>query len=141
LFLDAPITCALDETYGGGTVRLYNGGGLTEVGIEHLRADSDFEHRRDENHGWTFITFTDAENCWVRDVASFHFGFACVEALEGTRRLTVAEAECWGLVSEGAGARRYAFNLDDAQYCLVRNCYTRFDRHQFVTGSLTHGPN
>jgi hypothetical protein len=141
LFLDAPITCALEEKYGGGTARRCDRGSVMEVGIEHLRADSDFEHDRDEDHGWIFITFMDAENCWVRNVASFHFGFACVQAMEGTRRLTVADAECWWPVSKVAGDRRYAFNLDDAQYSLVRNCYTRFDRHQFVTGSLTHGPN
>ena len=39
------------------------------------------------------------------------------------------------------GGRRYAFVMDDAEFCLVRDCLTENDRHQFVTGSNTSGPN
>ena len=50
--------------------------------------------------------------------------------------MTVRDCSSLDPVSIITGERRYAFSLADAQLCLVENCFTRNDRHQFVTDSL-----
>jgi hypothetical protein len=147
VFLDAPITCALEQRYGGGTIQRYERTGrIQHIGIEHIRGDSDFlcvptAACKDENHAQSFIEFADAQHCWVRDVTAAHFVFACVTAGPGTKWLTVADSESLNPVSRVDGGRRYAFHLAGAEYCLIRNCRNRFDRHQFATSERTHGPN
>jgi hypothetical protein len=44
-------------------------------------------------------------------------------------------------VSKIEGGRRYAFHLRGAQLALVQKCHSEKGRHDFVTGSLTAGPN
>ena len=157
--LDEPITCALEQQYGGGTIYKYTWSSrITNVGIEYLRGISDFNpsvttnagasspYFSDENHGWTCIMFSNAvANAWVRNVTDQYFGYACVSSsgnkYSGTRNITVRDCNSLDPVSIITGERRYAFVLNDSQFCLIQNCYTRNDRHQFVTMSLTTGPN
>lgn len=152
--LDAPLTCAIDQYYGGGTIRKYTWSGrLQNCGVEDLRGVSDFDpavtsttgassaYYADEDHGWTFIQFRAIEHGWVRRVTSQFFGYSCVALLSGAKWVTVADCSSLDPVSIITGGRRYAFVMDDCELCLVRNCYTRKDRHQFVTQSLTTGPN
>lgn len=152
--LDTPITCALESQYGGGTIQTYTWSGrITNVGVEYLRGVSNFDpliqtntgasgnYYSDENHGWIFIGLDTVENAWVRNVTDQYFGYACVSASSGTRNLTVRDCTSLDPVSIITGSRRYAFVLNDSQFCLIQNCSTRNDRHQFVTQSLTVGPN
>jgi len=142
IILDAPLTCALEAKYGGGTIRKFTWAGrINNVGIEDLRGDSDYVAPDDEDHGWVFISLDSVENAWVRRVTSRHFGYACVQLSSGTRTTTVRDCKSLDPVSIITGSRRYAFVLDDCTLCLVQSCYTDEDRHQFVTHSLTHGPN
>ena len=157
--LDEPISCALDQQYGGGTIYRYTWSSrIANVGIESLRGISDFNpsvttnagasssYYSDEDHGWTFIMFSNAvANAWVRNVTAQYFGYACVSIsgnkYSGTRNITVRDCHSLDPVSIITGSRRYAFVLNDAQFCLIQNCDTHKDRHQFVTQSLTTGPN
>jgi hypothetical protein len=142
IFLDTPIVCAIESRYGGGTVRRFTWEGrIQHVGIEDLEGVSDFTAPDDENHAWTFIQLQAVEHAWVRRVTARHFGFAAVSLGRGARNVTVSECEGLDPVSQVTGGRRYAFVMDDAELCLVRECRTRQDRHQFVTQSLTTGPN
>jgi autotransporter-associated beta strand protein len=143
VFVDAPITCAIDAHYTNGTIRPFTWSGLiTNVGIEHIYAKSDyFGSNTNETHGWTFIQFDKTINGWVRDVVSQYFGYSCVNLNSGDKFITVQDCQSLDPVSIITGGRRYAFAMNDVQYCLVKNCYTRQDRHQFVTQSLTIGPN
>lgn len=142
IMLDAPLTCAIEAVYAGGTIRKITWAGrINNVGIEDIRGVSDYAASDDEAHGWTFIDLRSVENAWVQRVTSQYFGFGCVAQHSGTRGTTVRDCKSLDPISIITGSRRYAFNLDDAQYCLVQNCYTLKDRHQFVTGSLTIGPN
>ena len=142
IIIDAPLTCALETKYGGGTIRKFTWSGrINNVGIEDLRGDSDYLAPDDEDHGWVFISLDSVENAWVRRVTSQHFGYACVQLSSGTRTTTVRDCKSLDPVSIITGSRRYAFPLNDCTLCLVQNCYTDEDRHQFVTHSLTHGPN
>lgn len=152
--LDSPLTCALEAQYGGGTIKNYSWSGrINNVGIEDIRGISDFDpsvttntgassyYYSDELHALDFIQAGAVENAWVRRVTSESFGYACVHLTGGSRAVTVSDCQSLDPVSEITGSRRYAFSLSDARDCLVQNCYTRNDRHQFVTDSLNTGPN
>lgn len=159
--LDEPITCALDQQYGGGTNFSYAWPArISNVGVEYLRGISGFNpsvvtntsastnYFSDENHTWAFVDFEGAvANGWVRNVTASNFAYACVQlsgasaSRPGVRNITVRDCTSLDPVSEITGGRRYAFVLNDSQFCLIQNCYTRNDRHQFVTQSLTVGPN
>jgi autotransporter-associated beta strand protein len=143
IFVDSPITCAIDRQYTNGTIRKFTWSGrITNSGIEHIYAKSDFfGNNTNENHGWIFVQFNNIENGWARDLVSQYFGYACVALYGGTKCVTVSDCQCLDPVSIITGGRRYAFVMDDNRLCLVRNCYTRQDRHQYVTQSLTTGPN
>ncbi len=159
--LDEPITCALEQQYGGATIFSYSWPGrITNVGIENLRGISYFNpsvvtnfgapsnYPADENHTWGFIDFEGAvANGWVRNVTASNFAYSCVQlngtsaSKPGVRNITVRDCTSLDPISVIDGGRRYAFVLNDSQFCLIQNCYTRNDRHQFVTQSLTVGPN
>jgi len=142
IMVDAPLTCAIEAKYAGGTIREFTWAGrISRVGIEDIRGDSDYAAADDEAHGWVFIRLGAVENVWVRRVTSEHFGYACVQLSGGTRAATVRDCKSLNPVSIITGSRRYAFPMDDCTLCLVQNCYTLKDRHQFVTQSLTTGPN
>ena len=92
IILDAPLTCAIEAQYGGGTIRKYTWSGrINNVGIEDIRGVSDFDpsvtsttgasppYYADEAHGWTFIALDTVENAWVRRVTAQHFGYSCVQ--------------------------------------------------------------
>lgn len=154
IIVDAPLTCALEAQYGNGTIQAYAWSGrITNVGIEDLYGISDFDssvttntgasayYYSDELHSLDFIEADTVEDAWVRRVTSQYFGYACVHLTGGTRAVTVSDCDSLDPVSIITGGRRYAFSLADARHCLVQNCYTRNDRHQFVTDSLNTGPN
>ena len=159
--LDAPLTCALEQQFGGGTIFSYAWPGrMTNVGVENLRGISYFNptvltntsattnYFGDENHTWEMASFEGAiANGWARNLTASNFAYACVSlagtsaSRPGVRNITVRDCTSLDPVSEITGGRRYAFVLNDCQFCLNQNCYTRNDRHQFVLQSLTVGPN
>ncbi|MGC4017336.1 MAG: hypothetical protein QM755_22900 [Luteolibacter sp.] len=150
IFIDEPVTTALDATYGGGQIWKYtwNGHRVRLSGIENLKGMSDYDATIksgsdfvDENHAWTFVSFTRVEDCWAKRVASRYFGNNCVSITSSSRQVSVLDCISQNPVSQVTGGRRYAFNIDDATLCLFWNCSTTQDRHQYVSGSLTNGPN
>ena len=144
IFIDVPVTCAIDAGYANGTIRkLTRSGRITNSGIEHIRGVSDYNASvtDDENHASTFVNCNGLENGWVRDVVSQYFVNTCVYLSGGCKFVTVADSQCLDPISQITGGRRYAFSVEGAVSCLVANCYTRQDRHQFVTLSRVTGPN
>ena len=158
--LDEPLTCALDQQYGGGQIFSYIWSGrITNVGIEHLRGISCFNpsvtasyngttYYSDALHTWDFIHFYGAvANAWARNVTASNFAYSCVHAestgasTPGVRGITVRDCTSLDPVSPIDGGHRYAFDLDYSGDILFQNCYTRNDRHQFVTHARTVGPN
>ena len=140
--VDGPLTCAIEQRWGGGTIRKYTWSGrITNVGVEFIRGVSDYVAADDEAHGWVFVSFSTVENAWARHVTSQHFGYSCVALYNATKWATVQDCQSLDPISIITGGRRYAFVMDGCQHCLVQNCYTLKDRHQFVTQSLTIGPN
>jgi len=142
VFLDAPLPTAIDATYGGGTIKKYTfAGRIEKCGVEDLRGLSVFASSTDESHGWTCIEIGAAQNCWVRRVTTRYFADNAVAMLKGAKWISVLNCTSLDPISVITGERRYAFLMDDAEFCLVRDCSTSNDRHQFVTGSNTAGPN
>ena len=144
VMIDEPLTTALDQNYGGGSLyaftwpQRYN-----NIGIENLRGQSYYNvnNTNDEDHAWVFLRFSNTEDCWVRNVVSQYFGKSCVSLQTGVKHATVVNCQCLDPISIIESERRYAFDLNSCQLCLVENCFTRQDRHSFITQSLTDGPN
>jgi hypothetical protein len=124
IFVDSPITCAIDAHFTNGTVRKFTWSGrISNSGIEHIYAKSDyFGNSTNENHGWIFVQFNSIEHGWARDLVSQYFGYACVALYSGAKHVTVSDCQCLDPISIITGGRRYAFVMDDDTLCLVRNC-------------------
>lgn len=148
VFVDAPLPQSFEQQYGGGTIRRYSWNGAIEnVGIENLRGDSDYTSDTAENHAWEFVsvgvshTSSRAENVWIRDITSIHFGDSSVVANPGSKWVTVDNAINLDPKSIITGGRRYSFDLS-GEFGLIANSQADQGRHDFVNNS-THpkGPN
>ena len=149
VFLDNPVVMGIGgEGYGVG--RLYKGSysRIKECGIENLTLDSRYDETiksgkdfADENHCWHAVRFLSAEHSWIRGVWTWHFGNSGVLLDSGAKLITVENCHVREPVSQVTGGRRYAFNMNDPQQCLVKDCTCDDDRHQFVLGSRVAGPN
>ena len=149
--VDAPVGNAFQEEYGGGCIYPYAfPGRIEQVGIESIRAISEFDNRilderkegeyADEDHGWDLVLLDRVQNAWVRNVTSVHFGYACVKVLGRTKWVTIQDCGCLDPVSEVRGSRRYSFPLS-GQLALVQRCLARRGRHDFVLHAWAPGPN
>lgn len=142
LTLDAPIVQPIETQYGGGEVRKYAyTGAIENVGIEAIRLESTFTSNNDENHGWEAIDMRRVVNGWVRQVTARYFGQGLVLVDSSCLFITVEDSACLDPKSQTTGGRKYSFHVDDSTYVLFQRCLTRGGRHDFVSGSLTPGPN
>lgn len=143
LIIDAPITTTIDQKFGGGAVSQISWPGrISNVGIENLSLESEFdpENSKDENHCWFAITMENIQNAWVRQVQFKHFAGSAV-ALYGTaRKITVEDCISTEPISEIAGQRRNTF-FTMGQQTLFLRCYAENGRHDFSTGYMAAGPN
>jgi hypothetical protein len=159
--VDAPITCAIEKRWGGGEVVKYEDSGrIQKVGIENLRAMSEFdptrrtreygnmdrpnyvaeEYYNDENHYRNFIIFDNTKNGWVRNATALHFVYSMVGTQRGARSITVQDCVSRAPVSMRAGARRFTFALR-GQLALVQRCLSDEGRHSFMSGQPTSSAN
>ena len=141
--IDAPITTALDSTYGGGTIYFYNDDGrINNCGIENLRCVSvyDKNNLKDEDHRWNAINIENAEDAWVRQITFEDFAGSAVSVLETSKRITVEDCKSLSPVSEIGGQRRYTF-LTTGQQTLFQRCYAENGYHDFAVGYCAPGPN
>jgi len=152
--IDAPIVCRIEQRWGGGEVYMQDRAGrIGFCGVEKMRGVSEFDPKvekeigrdkqkyyADEQHAWDFVHITNAEDVWVRDITALHFGYSAVEIANATR-VTVQDSKCVDMVSEITGSRRYSFNIEAGQRCLVQRCEVETGRHSFVIGGRVPGPN
>jgi hypothetical protein len=139
--IDAPLTQALDQQFGGGTVYKYSfPGRITNVGVQNLLGDSTYTSPTDENHAWTFINLVGVANAFVSHISAYHFAFSAVDIHKTSKWVTVQDAYNRDPISQLLGGRRYSFNVD-GQLTLVRDAHTLGGRHDFVQGSIVPGPN
>jgi hypothetical protein len=114
---------------------------IQNIGFEALRLESSFISNTDENHGWIAINLSGVRNGWVRQITGRHFGFGVVSVTGESSRVTVEDSAMLDHKSVVTGGRRYSFNLNSAHSVLFQRCFTRAGRHDYVSGSRTHGPN
>lgn len=153
--IDAPVTCSIEERYGGGKVLTgYNKGEITECGVEQLTLVSAYESRNagddgdrpgrddmDEDHCWTGVWIDNAADCWVSAAAFLHFAGSAVSINRQTRRITVEDCIADEPVSEtGGGWRRNVF-FTRGEQTLFQRCYSRHGIHDFAVGFCSPGPN
>jgi len=141
--IDAPITTALDTTYGGGSVAKYDWPGrISNVGVENLTCQSTYDENnpKDEAHRWMAITMENVMDAWVRQILFKHFAGSAVDVLETAKRITVEDCKSLEPVSEIGGQRRYTF-ITSGQQTLVQRCYAERGYHDFAVGFCAPGPN
>lgn len=141
--LDAPITTALDQKFGGGTIALYQWAGrISQIGVENMSVESAFDpaNPKDEDHRWMGITWENAENGWVRQVNFKNLAGSAVAVYETASKITVEDCKSLNPVSEIGGQRRYTF-FTQGQQTLFQRCYAENGYHDFSTGFCAAGPN
>ena len=141
--LDAPITTALDSSYGVSTIASYSWPGrIQQVGVENLSCVSEYDKKnlKDEAHRWMAITVENVEDAWVRQVNFEHFAGSAVYLLESSKRVTVEDCKSLSPVSEIGGQRRYTF-FTCGQQTLFQRCYSQNGYHDFAVGFCAPGPN
>jgi hypothetical protein len=159
--VDAPITCAIEKRWGGGeVVKSDDSGRIEKVGVENLRAVSEFDPTRrtteygnmdrqnyvaeeyyaDEDHYRNFVVFDNAKNGWVRNATALHFVNSMVGTQRGAKWITVQDCVSREPVSRRLGARRFTFALR-GQLALVQRCHSDKGRHSFMTGQPSGSGN
>ncbi|NMA73540.1 MAG: pectate lyase [Bacteroidales bacterium] len=143
VFLDAPITTAIDSNYGGGYVVTYAWDGrIDNVGIENLILTSayDVNNSKDEDHSWTAITLNNTIDSWVRNIFFKHFAGSAVLIEQTSQRITVENCKSLAPISEIGGYRRNTF-ITYGQQTLFQNIYSEYGYHDFALGLGSAGPN
>jgi hypothetical protein len=161
LTVDAPVTCAIEKQWGGGAVLKYQDAGrIEQVGVENLRAVSEFDPARrtteygnmdrpnyaaeeyyaDEDHYRNFVVFDNAKNAWVRNATALHFVNSMVGTQRGAKWITVQDCVSREPISRRLGGRRFTFALR-GQLSLVQRCHSDKGRHSFMTGQPSASGN
>ena len=141
--LNAPITCSIEQRWGGAKAIIYENKGLiSECGVENLSLESDYDHARplDEDHCWDGIYVAEAENCWVRLVNFQHFAGSAVVIQKSAQQVTVEDCISKQPVSEIGGYRRRTF-LTFGEMTLFQRCYSEHGINDFAVGHTAAGPN
>ena len=136
------IMMAMETPYNKGAVfKSSFKGRINRCGVENMLIESEYTSDTDEDHGWVAIEFNKMEQSWVRNITSRYFGNGLVSLNSGTRYVTVKDCKCLDAKSIITGGRRYSYNMNQAQQCLVIDCEATEGRHDCVTGSKGVGPN
>lgn len=141
IFIDNPVVMQMEDKFGGGEIFKYTfEGRIHEVGVSDIYLESEYESNNDTEHGWIAVQLDNAENCWVKNITTRHFGYSAVSCERYAKNITVSEVRCFDPKSPITGGMRYSFN-NNGQQNLFMNCLSRNGRHDYVTGSRVCGPN
>lgn len=141
--IDAPLTMALNISHSSSLLTSYQWNGrIEECGIENMTLVSDYDKRyiKDEDHCWTGISISNAENCWVRRVNFKHFAGSAVVVESTGSKITVEDCVSKEPISEIGGMRRCTFHTL-GQQTLFQRCYSEQGIHDFSAGFCAAGPN
>ena len=141
--IDAPLTTALDTSYGGGLIAKYEWPGrISQIGIENLDLQSAYNaaNPKDEDHRWMAITMENVSDAWVRQVTFEHFAGSAVFVEQTANRVTVQDCKSLAPISEIGGLRRNTFWTMGGQ-TLFQRLYSVNGIHDFATGYCAPGPN
>ncbi|MEI6891470.1 MAG: hypothetical protein V5783_04775 [Pontiella sp.] len=149
LTVDAPITCAFSQKFGGGTVtRIERGDDVRNVGVEDLCLVSvrefDDEGTDTRAHMDDSIRLDRLQDCWVRRVSMDQFFAGSIRIKDLVHRVTVEDCHVEMPLNEEMIRGGYyggsGFSLNGHQV-LIQRCTTSPTRHPFVVGSAVAGPN
>ena len=150
--VDAPITCAIEQRWGGGLLmKAADAGRIEQVGIEDLRAVSEYDpsvkkkeagkdYLADDDHADYLATFDNVKNAWLRRCTAVHMYQGVTHLEAGAKWVTVADCRSLAPVGTITGGTRYSFNYNGQQLLTIR-CFSSDGRHSFVVGSRVPGPN
>lgn len=141
--IDAPLTMALNNKEADFKILVYSWTGRIEnVGVEELSIESDYNKNnlKDEDHCWTGISISNAEDCWVSQINFKHLAGSAVIIQPTGSRITVEDCISVAPISEIGGMRRSTF-LTMGQLTLFQRCYSEEGIHDFAAGYLAAGPN
>ena len=150
--INQPVVMAMEDKYGGGFIYKYTfKGRISHCGVEKILLKSHFNksvtkktqgktYYADEEHAWTAILVRSAEDSWVHNITSKHFGASCVYTAYTSKYISILNCKSLDPVSVITGSRRYSFSCN-SQMSLYANCFCSDGRHSFVTGPKTAGPN
>ncbi|MBI3125428.1 MAG: T9SS type A sorting domain-containing protein [Ignavibacteriales bacterium] len=139
--IDAPVFNTLDRSISQSYIYKYSRSGLmTNIGIEGLRVDIEIpvndlptNSNGNEAHAWQAIEMVQIEDAWIKNSTMIHFGQSGIMTSTATR-ITIDNSKAIDPISIITGERRYNFNMYRAsQLILVKNSYTRYGRHDFVS--------
>lgn len=140
---DAPITCNVEQQWGGAKLIVYEQSGIvSESGVENLSLESDYDETlpMDENHCWDGVYLANAEDCWVRMVNFRHFAGSAVVIQKSAQQITVEDCKSLDPISEIGGFRRRTF-LTMGEKTLFQRCYSEHGINDFAVGHTAPGPN
>jgi hypothetical protein len=165
LVLDIPLVQSLDQAFGGGFVYRYEfPGRIQDVGVEHLRIESDFDRSQtdnltggnmegsgdparlgqtfftDSNHARVGVAMDVVEHGWVRNVTALWMSYSAVTISGRSAHVTVVDSAYLDGASPVRGGWRYSFGVE-GQKNLVSDSYSFRARHAFVLGARVPGPN
>ncbi len=142
--LNAPLTMALDDTYGTPKAVVYTWPGRIEnIGVENILMKSTYniDNPKDEQHRWLAISMENVKNAWVKQVNFKHFAGGTVSLLKSSQQITVEDCMATEPISEIAAFRRNTF-YTEGQQTLFQRCYSENGYHDFAVGGFgTTGPN
>jgi regulation of enolase protein 1 (concanavalin A-like superfamily) len=131
---DAPLFNHLNRSLSQARVAVVSGRNLIrEAGVENLRVDIETAGGQDENHAWSAIAVSGAEDSWVKNVSTRYFGYAGVKT-SGAIRITIDTASATNPIGIRTGSRFYNFDVDGySQLVLFTNCVAADGRHNFIS--------
>jgi hypothetical protein len=150
--VDAPIVCAIEQQWGGGSLlKAADDARIQQVGIEDLRAVSEYDpavkkqqggrdYPADDDHADYLATLDNVKNAWIRRCTSVHMFHGVSQLNRGAKWVTVADCRSLSPVGTITGGTRYPFS-HNGQLLLTIRCFSSEGRHAFVVGSRVPGPH
>jgi Carbohydrate binding module (family 6) len=139
--LDAPVVDMIDANYKTASVIKESWAGDVYVGIEHLRIVG----RADAvlvtgGMAWEGIVMEKLENGFVNDVEVYYTNVHTYITSDA-RYVTIKNCRHYYPKSIILGGYRYGYWIKRGQRVLVLNTFSFEDRHTYITGKNTLGPN
>ena len=103
LTFDAPVMDIIDPVYANAFVVKFTSGRISNCAVENLKMTSTYTSSTDELHGWNAIFMDNVENCWVKNVVAYSFGYSCVNVNDGGAFVTVDSCSMLDAVSQITG--------------------------------------
>ncbi|HHT27174.1 MAG TPA: hypothetical protein GXZ82_08025 [Firmicutes bacterium] len=147
--IDAPLTNAIELQWGGGQVFLARDLRSEKIGVENLRAVSEYDDAVrcfnngyfpcDENHASYLVSFSQVKNAWASNLTAVHFAHGAALVNGTAKSLTIQDIYSLAPVATLEGSRRYPFHVL-GQLTLVQRAYTDNARHAYATNKQVTGP-